>query len=228
MAEHPMACPEWQEDLASWLVAQIEPERERLLLEHLEICAVCRAEADSLLAITAMSLAADVGADIEGLAAGLTVPPVDLGARIAATISAERRRRRGLRAGAAALVGAAAAVVAVVAVVAVQRDTEPAPLQGDVVAFTIVPDGAQVEAILAEADGGSLVQLTAEGLDPDITYAMWLTPPGGGWDDRVPAGTFRPDENGDVDVRLSSPLPVDQYGRAWATTPDGEIALDTQ
>lgn len=225
MAEHPMACPEWQEDLASWLVAQIEPERERLLLEHLAACAVCQAEADSLLAVAAMSLAADVGADIEGLAAELTTPPVELGARIAATISSERRRRRGLRAGAAALVGAAAAVVAVAAV---QRDTEPAPLQGDVVAFTVVPEGAQVEAILAEADGGSLVQLTAEGLDPDITYAMWLTPPGGGWDDRVPAGTFRPDEDGDVDVRLSSPLPVDQYGRAWATTPDGEIALDTQ
>jgi hypothetical protein len=102
------------------------------------------------------------------------------------------------------------------------------PLQGEEVAFTRVPSGATVEAVIADERSGSLVQLIASGLDPDVTYALWLSPPEGTWDDRVAAGTFRPDEHGEVDVRLSCALPADETGRVWATTPEGEIALDTK
>ena len=75
--------------------------------------------------------------------------------------------------------------------------------------------------------GGSLVALTAEGLDPKATYALWLTPPGGGYRERVAAGTFRPDSDGRVDVRLRSALPAEEMGRVWVTTPEGDIAMDT-
>lgn len=221
MAERPTACTAWQDDLAAWLVAQIEPDREALLHAHLEGCAICRGEAASLLAVTAVSLAADP----EGVAEGSAAPPAELGDRIVAGIAAERRSRRLLRAGMVALAGAAASVVALVAVA---RDDDPAPLQGESVAFTVVPSGATADAVIADEEPGSVVQLVATGLDPEVTYALWLSPPEGTWEDRVAAGTFRPDEQGEVDVRLPCALPADATGRIWATTPEGEIALDTK
>jgi hypothetical protein len=221
MAERTEACPEWRDDLAGWLVAQIPPHREELLRAHLATCEGCRTEADSLLAVSAVSLAAD----LDRTAVGDGEPPVELGHRIVASIASERRARRRLRTGMAALAGAAAVVVAVVLVA---DDDGPGRVRGEEVAFTLVPAGATVDAVIAEEGNGTLVQLTATGLDPDVTYALWLSPPDGTWDDRVAAGTFRPDADGDVDVRLRCALPADEYGRAWATTPEGEIALDTK
>lgn len=221
MAERPMACAEWQEDLAGWAVAQLDPAREALLAAHLESCATCRAEAHSLLTVAAVSLAADP----DGPVTGAEEPPPELAERIAASIAAERRTTRARRGGVIALASAAAAIAAVIVL---QRDSGPPPLQGEEVAFTVVPAGASAHAVIADEERGSLVQLTASGLDPEVTYALWLSPPGGTWDDRVAAGTFRPDEDGDVDVRLRCALEVDEYGRVWATTPDGDIALDTK
>jgi hypothetical protein len=221
MVEHHTACAAWQDDLAGWLVAQIAPDREALLLDHLATCAACRIEADSLLAVTAVSLATDP----DSLSEGEEEPPAELGDRVLASIGAERRARRRLRTGVVALASAAAAVVAMVAL---QSDGQPARLEGEPVAFTVSPSGATVDAVIADEGQGSLVELVATGLDPEITYALWLSPPDGTWDDRVAAGTFRPDEQGEVDVRLRCALPVDEYGRVWATTPDGEIALDTK
>lgn len=221
--DRPMACPEWREDLGGWLVAQLPPEREAALAAHLDSCDSCRTEAQSLLAVAAVSLASDP----DEPAGVLDQPPSDLGERIAASVAAERRHRGRLRAGLVVLATAAAAVVAVVALGS--GGNEPAPLEGEEVAFTVTPPGGRAEAVLAaDEGGGTVVELTATGLDPDVTYALWLTPPGGGWDDRVAAGTFRPDHDGTVDTRLRCALPVDEYGRAWATTPDGKIALDTE
>lgn len=219
----PLACPEWRDDLAGWLVAQLPPDREAALAAHLDGCNGCRAEAESLLAVAAVSLATDPDEPADAP----DRPPLDLGERIVASVAAERRHRGRLRAGFVVLAGAAAAVVAVVALAA--GGGGPEPLEGEQVAFTVAPPGGRAEAILAADDGGgTVVELTATGLDPEVTYALWLTPPGGGWDDRVASGTFRPDDDGSVDTRLHSALPLDQYGRAWATTPTGEIAFDTK
>ncbi|MDP1819824.1 MAG: hypothetical protein Q8K58_08040 [Acidimicrobiales bacterium] len=221
MCEHPQACPEWHGDLAGWLTAQIGPDREAALEAHLSACARCRAEADSLLAVVADSLAAEPGvASSSGVDEG---PPAELGGRIAAHIGRERRRRTVRRSVAAALAGAAAAAVLVGALILAGDDAED-PLRGQRFAFTV----GRAEAVVAPDDGGSVVGVTATGLDPDITYALWLSVPGGRWDDRVPAGTFRPDDEGSVEARLPSALPPEDTGRVWATTPDGEIALDTQ
>lgn len=221
MAERPTACPEWQDDLAAWLVAQIAPDDEVRLTDHLATCAACRDEAGSLLAVTAVSLATDPDAG----GGAREEPPTGLGDRIVARISAERRARQILRAGMVALAGAAAAVVLVIAR---QPDGQPTPLRGEQVAFTVVPPGATVYAVIADDEHGSIVQLTATGLDPAVTYALWLSPPDGTWDDRVAAGTFRPDEDGRVSTRLRCALPTEDYGRAWATTPEDQIALDTE
>jgi hypothetical protein len=216
------ACAAWQEHLAGWLVAQLAPADEAALLEHLHGCPACRAEADSLLAVAAVSLGADPG----GEPWRPTIdepPPPDLADRIVAQVARERRVRWGRRVG-VVLVGAAAALVAVVAL----RPDGAERLDGEPVVFALRPPGVEASAVVAPEGRGSVVELTAVGLDPEVTYALWLTPPGGSYRDRIPAGTFRPDAEGAVDVRLRSALPPDEMGRVWATTPDREIALDTE
>ena len=111
--------------------------------------------------------------------------------------------------------------------VVVTRDDAPT-LDGEPVSFARVAPGVEAAATVAPDDAGSLVELTADGLDPAVTYALWLTPPGGGYPERVAAGTFRPDDDGRVDVTLRSALPAEETGRVWATTPEGQIVLDTE
>jgi len=201
-------------------------------MAHLSTCSACWDEARSLLAVAAVALAADpddpmVDDLVSAVADPLgreARPSPELAQRIAASVAAERRGQRIVRAGLALLVAAAA----VVAIVFVREDDGPAAVHGEQVAFAVVPVGGSAEAVVADDEGGTLVHLTATGLDPEVTYALWLSPPHGGWDDRVAAGTFRPDPDGTVDARLRCALPADAYTRIWATTPDGQVALDTQ
>lgn len=221
MPELTPACTAWQAHLGGWLVAQLGPDDEAALLEHLDACPVCRAEADSLLAVAAVSLGADPGAVPWRLAVD-GPPPADLANRIVARVAGERRVRWGRR----AAVSLAAAALALG--VAVLRTDGQAQLRGESVTFALRADDVEAAAVVAPEAGGSVVQLTASGLDPDLTYALWLTPPGDGYAERVPAGTFRPDDDGEVDVRLRSALPDGEMGRVWATTPEGKIVLDTE
>lgn len=243
MPERDAACDEWRDDLAGWLVAQLSPERERRLEAHLSQCVACRVESASLLVVSAVALGADPHAPVEliedSAPVSATVPPArpvelhelpdGLEDRIGAAIVAERRVALRRRAGIAVLAGVAAAVVVLVATGVVRRDASEPTLRGETVAFSVVPRGATAGAVVADDPaGGSIVQLTAAGLDPQLTYALWLSPPSGGWEDRVPAGTFRPEPDGSVDVRLRCALPSTERQRVWATTPDGAIALDTE
>jgi hypothetical protein len=233
MAERPVSCEAWRADLAAWATAQIAPDREAALDAHLATCAACREEADGLLAIAAVTLAAAVdggsaamaAAGGDGTGAADDVPPADLGPRISARLARERRRQTVRRSLVAAVGAAAAAAVLVVAVLVARGDSGPGTVHGREFAFTTLPDGATAEATVGTDDAGSVVQLAATGLDPGRTYALWLSDPVK-HPDRVPAGTFRPDADGTVDVVLHCSLPADQVGRVWATSPDG-LELDT-
>jgi anti-sigma factor RsiW len=224
MPDHPEACAEWRDDLALYVIAQGTPDREAALEQHLVGCSACRAEAESLLAVAAVVLVADP--DLPSGPVPQDRPSSELEGRIVRRISSERRRHAARR---VVLVAAGAAAAAAVLVAAlVLRDDGPGRVHGEQFAFTELPDGATAAAVVGSDGKGSVVQLTATGLDPATTYALWLTPPGGTYDDRVPAGTFRPDPDGDVDVRLQSALGADDVGRVWATSAPHEIALDTQ
>lgn len=220
MTEHPEACAEWQESIAAFVTAQIAPGTEAALSSHIASCARCRDEVDSLTTVSATVLGGDPAA---------VMPPADgvpsgLGDRVVATVTAEgRRRRHGW------LLAAVAGLVAVaIGVWAVWPEADIAPLQGREVAFTTAADGVAARAVIAGDADGSLVDLEASGLDPGSTYALWLSPPGASWEDRVPAGTFRADESGFSDVRLPCSLPAEDVDRVWATDADGALVLDTE
>lgn len=222
MREPPAACAAWQQRLAEWLVAQVGPEDEAALAHHLAGCEGCAAEADSLLTVAAVSLGADPGGEPWRLVRD-DPPPTDLADRIVARVAIERHTSK-LRWASVAVVALAAA-----AALLVVSSRDPASrLDGEPVSFARLAPGVDAAATVAPDHAGSLVELTAEGLDPAVTYALWLTPPGGGYAERVAAGTFRPDEDGNVDIRLRSALPAEDAGRVWATTPEGQIVLDTE
>jgi hypothetical protein len=107
-------------------------------------------------------------------------------------------------------------------------DPASEPAEGRPVAFATAAPGVEAEATVAADPPGAVVELTASGLDPDTTYALWLTPADGGYEQRVPSGTFRPDADGEVDARLHSALPASVADRVWVTDPTGEVTLDTE
>jgi hypothetical protein len=220
MAEVPEACAAWQEEIAGWLVAQIPPEREAALLDHLRQCPACEAEAESLLAVAAMSLGAAV--DSPTIDPDL-LPPPELGDRVVGAV----RRERGVRRAMAVVVVGFAAVLVLSLIVSISS-AHDRTLNGDAVTFAVHPSGGTASAVVAHDPAGSVVQLTATGLDPLTTYSLGLTPPGGGYAERVAAGTFRPAPDGHVDTILRSAIAPDAVGRVWVTDPDGHITLDTE
>lgn len=220
MAERPPACEAWRSAVAGWVVAQLDPHEEAELLEHLGACAVCRGEATSLLDVAAVSLGADLGP----IAADEVAPPADLGDRVLARVARERRARWAGRT--ATAMAAAAAAVTVAVATGVTRDDDPP--RAEEVVFAREAPGVDAGAIVAPDGAGTVVLLTASGLDPEDAYTLWLTPPGGGYRDRTAVGTFRADGTGDVEVDLYSALPVDAVGRVWVTDTAGDITLDTE
>ena len=93
MPELPVACAVWREHLAEWLVAQVGPADEAALADHLAGCERCSAEADSLLAVVAVSLGADPGGE-PWRRMDDDPPPADLADRIVARVATERRSSR--------------------------------------------------------------------------------------------------------------------------------------
>jgi hypothetical protein len=220
MDERLEACAEWRDDIAAWLVAQIGPDRESALLDHLRQCPGCSAEAESLLAVAAMSLGS--APDSPTIDPDL-LPPPELGDRVVGAVRRERGVRRAMAVG---VVGfAAVLLLSLVVSISTAHDRK---LTGDAMAFSVVPANGSGTATVAHDPAGSIVQLTATGLDPGLTYALWLTPPGGGYAERVAAGTFRPAPDGHVDTILRSSIAADEVGRVWVTDPDGDITLDTK
>jgi len=101
-------CRRWREQLGSLALDRLDPGERAALDAHLDGCPACRDEAASLKALARILPLADPGKDAPAQ------PPAGMGQRVAARISAARRRT-GRR---LALGGAIAALVALTAVLA--------------------------------------------------------------------------------------------------------------
>jgi hypothetical protein len=192
-------CREWRESLGAHALGQL-PGEERVALEaHLEGCAECRAELESLAAVARLMPLADP----EHFSAP-PVPPPALAERVAATIRAERRsqRRRRLRAR-FALAGATAAVAAAVLAIFVLPGGEPAPEQQ--VVFGALPAGMKITATLEPHAYGTEIHMYVHGVRSGTLCRVFLRGPGGA---RMPAGSFRYRWGDDAQAVLSSALDV--------------------
>jgi hypothetical protein len=191
---------EWRESLGAYALGQL-PEGERAALEaHLEGCADCREELQSLAGVARLMPLADP----ERFGAAPEPPPL-LGDQIAATIGAERRvarrRRFGLAwSGAAAAVAATAVLAIFVLGDSGGGGSEP-PAQR--VAFRSLPAGMQINASLEPRSFGTQIEVYVSGVRSGTLCRVFLR---GTHGTRLSAGSFRYRWDGDTHAMLSSGL----------------------
>jgi hypothetical protein len=192
-------CRHWKEELGAYALGHLS-DQERVALEaHLEGCPACRAEADSLFAVSRLLPHADP--ERFGPA---PQPPADLGKRIAATIGSEqrsKRRRRRLHFGLGFGGAAAAAAMAVLAIFILSSGNDAGPEQH--VAFRDLPSGVKIAATLEPQAFGTEIHMYVKGISSGTLCRVYMRGPAG---DDVSAGTFRYRWGGDESAVLSVAL----------------------
>jgi hypothetical protein len=222
-------CREWRESLGAYALGQLPADERAALDAHLEGCAECRAEAESLQAVSRLLPHADP--DRFGPA---PAPPPTLGRRIVATIDSERRskrRRRRFRFGLGLGGAAAAATAAVLAIFVLSESPGPGPEQH--VAFRALPPGVTIAATLQPQAFGTEIRMYVKGVRSGTLCRVFMRGKGGGV---VSAGTFRYRWGGDEGAVLSSALDLSRAstlivhaGSHTFVAPIGaETALHTQ
>jgi hypothetical protein len=192
-------CRHWKEQLGAYALGHLSADEQTSLEAHLDGCPACRAEADSLFAVSRMLPHADP--ERFGPA---PQPPPELGKRIAATIGSERRskrRRRRLRFGLGFGGAAAAAAMAVLAIFVLSSGSEGGPEQH--VAFRSLPSGVRIAATLEPQAFGTEIHMYVKGISSGTLCQVYMRGPGG---DEVSAGTFRYRWGADESAVLSAAL----------------------
>ncbi len=195
-------CREWRELLGAYVLRQLSGDDRAAVRAHLDGCADCRAEAESLTPMPALLDRADpatLGRDPS--------PPPHLADLVARRIGAERRtvrRRRTIRVG-FALSGAAAVAAVTVALVLASGGGPSSPGQpARAVAFRSLPPGVHLTATLAPRPWGTEVRMRVHGIRPGTLCTVWLRRGDG---TRVPAGSFRYRYDDSDAAVLSAALP---------------------
>lgn len=193
------SCREWRESLGAYALGQL-PEDERAGLEaHLEGCAECRAESESLGSVARLLPLADpeqLGSTPE--------PPPALAGRVLSKIARERRdarRRRRLRLGLGLGGAAAAAAAAVLAIFVLSGGGEESPAR--YVSFESLPPQMKIGATLEPRPFGTAVQVYVKGAPSGALCRVFLRARDG---TRMSAGSFRYRWGDDSQAVLSSAL----------------------
>jgi hypothetical protein len=193
-------CRDWHHLLGAYALGNLGAEERAGVEAHLEGCAECRAEADSLDSVARLLPLADPNR----FSHPAPQPSPDLGKEIAATIGRERRvvqRRRRWRFG-FALGGATAAVAAaVLAIFILPGGGSGQPEQH--IEFAALPAGLTIDATLEPHAYGTEIHMYVKGVRSGTLCQVFLRGPHG---ERVPAGTFRYRYGDDSEAVLSAAL----------------------
>ncbi|HWA53353.1 MAG TPA: zf-HC2 domain-containing protein [Solirubrobacterales bacterium] len=192
-------CRHWKEELGAYALGHLSREERAGVEAHLEGCATCRAEAESLMSVARLLPHAD-----PAQFGPAPQPPPELGKRIAATIGSERRtqrrqRRRRFSLGFAGAAAAAAAVVLAIVVLGGGEAGEPEQH----VAFNSLPKGVKIGATLQPQAFGTEIHMYVKGIRSGTLCRVYMRGPDGR---DVSAGTFRYRWGGDSDATLSAAL----------------------
>jgi hypothetical protein len=197
--ERPDSCRDWRHLLGAYALGDLNGEERAGVAAHLEGCAECRAEADSLDSVARLLPLADP----DRFSRPAPQPSPDLGKEIAATIGRERRlvrRQRRWRFG-FALGGAAAAAAALLALFVLPGGGSGQPEQH--IEFAALPAGLTIDATLEPHAYGTEIRMYVKGVRSGTLCQVFLRGPRG---ERVPAGTFRYRYGDDSEAVLSAAL----------------------
>jgi anti-sigma factor RsiW len=194
-------CRKWREWLGAYALEQLPGEERTALAAHLDGCAACRAELDSLSAVARLMPLADP----ERFATAPT-PPTSLAGRVAATIAAERRstRRRKARFG-LAFAGATAAAAVLAIFVLGGGSGGGAPERH--VTFASLPPQMKIGATLIPHAYGTEIHVYVKGARSGTLCRVFLRGADG---ERMPAGSFRYRWGDDSNAVLSSALDLSE------------------
>jgi hypothetical protein len=193
------SCREWREEIGAYALGHLSAQESASLEAHLEGCADCRAEADSLASLARLLPLAD-----PARFGPAPVPPTSLADRVAAKIKAERRaarRRRALSIG----IPVTATVAAAAAALAIFVLPGKSPSAEQHIAFSDVPHGVKIGATLEPQAFGTEIHMYVNGIRSGTLCQVFLRGQGG---TDVSAGTFRYRWGGDASAVLSSALDV--------------------
>lgn|SRR5512133_451470 len=179
-------CREWRERLGAYVLGHLPADEHAATRAHIEGCADCRAEAESLAPLAELLPKAD-----PAQLGAAPAPPAELGERIAAQIaregqSRERRRRRRRRRFAFGFAGLAAATAsALVAIVLISSGGGGA---AQTVQFASLPRGVAISATLEPRAFGTQIVMDVHGIRSGTLCRVFLRRADG---KRMPAGSFR-------------------------------------
>jgi len=194
-------CREWRHSLGAYVLGDLPADERAGVQAHLEGCAECRAEAESLKSVAVLLPLADP----DRVERPAPQPSPELAERIEATIGGERKRgrqRRQRRRFGFALGGmAAAAAAAALAIAILPGGGGGEPEQQ--VEFGALPGGVKIYATLEPHAYGTEIHMYVKGVRSGTLCRVYLRGPHG---ERVPAGTFTYRWGDDSDAVLSSAL----------------------
>jgi Putative zinc-finger len=178
------ACREWRESLGAYVLGQLPADERAATSAHIEGCAACRAEVESLAPLVELLPMAD-----PARLGAAPAPPAGLGDRIAARIGREggRRRLRHRRRFAFGF-GAAATATAAVLLALVVFDSGGGSDNSQTVSFHSLPRGVAIAATLQPRPFGTQIRMVVSGIRSGTMCRVFLRRADG---TRVPAGSFR-------------------------------------
>jgi hypothetical protein len=194
------ACREWRQQLGAYVLGQL-PEDERVATSaHIEGCAACRAEVESLAPLAELLPRAD-----PAQLAAAPAPPAQLADRIAAQIEREGGRRKGRqrRRLAIGLSGATAAAAAAVLLAIVLHSPGSGADNSQTVTFRSLPRGVTIAATLQPRPFGTEIRMDVHGIRSGTLCRVFLRRADG---TVMPAGSFHYRYAGSRQAVLTSAL----------------------
>ena len=194
------ACREWRQQLGAYVLGQLPEDEHVATRAHIEGCAACRAEVESLAPLAELLPRAD-----PAQLAAAPSPPAGLAERIGATIAREggrrkRARRRRLAIGLSSATAAAAAAI-VLAIVLISPGGGADNSQ--TVTFNSLPRGVAIAATLQPRSFGTEIRMDVHGIRSGTLCHVFLRRADG---TVMSAGSFRYRYAGTEQAELTSAL----------------------
>lgn len=178
---------EIRESLGSWAMGHLDPDEQATVDRHLDSCADCRAEAESLRRTTSVLELVDP-AIVDSLAEPLPEPPPELEDRVLAGMRDSRPSRSPWRRWVALPVAGALAALILVLVLALNGGGSDPTGPGQPFAFTGLPTGVTIAGNLEPKATGTGIEIDVDGMRPGTLCRVYVRTSRGRLE---PAGTFR-------------------------------------